>query len=83
MVAVCNGAFRDLNMETDFSGLTLFWRELAAFLDEIPEGGGRSLERPIRFDLHFVDVGLARGVARHCSCLLALEGREKGDSGES
>lgn len=44
---------------------------MASLLNEIPEGGGRSFERTIRFDIHLADVGLAGDVSRHFdfSCL--------------
>jgi hypothetical protein len=75
--------FENLNRETSFGGHTFFRRELATFLNDIPEGGRCSFERTIRFDLHLADVGLAGDVSRHFSCLLALEGCEERSCGES
>lgn len=68
---------------TIFCNRAFLGRKLASFLNEIPEGGRCSLERTVGLDAHFVDVGLAGDVSRHFPYLLALEGCEERNCGES
>ena len=68
VVAVYKGRLRNWTKRGSDSR-TCFGRELASFLNEIPEGGRRPFERTIGFDLHFANVGLAGDVSRHAWCL--------------